>query len=433
MITKETDKIQPYSEEAERGVIGSIMMDAERVLNICRDFNITADSFYVPAHQALFNTMLAMNPHHVDLLTLGEELSQKGTLDKVGGHSFIERIVDETPTAAHAEYYIKIVSDRAVARRVLRTNEEISNRIYDGQPIEEVIMDIHKSLDFIHQHKQKKDEAFHEIGLRVLNEWEHPEARTGVITRWAGLTRTIGNMPDGALVYVSARPSMGKTTLMTNQAAFNITSNIPTGVVTLELTRDRLVRRMIGELGGIPTFQLGLGGSPNLLAKARATVDMFKGLPLYIADWSMDAGQLYAWAHSEKRRHGIKMLMLDRIELLKAPRGISESDLTAKTSINSTLLQQLAKELDIPVVVLTQLNRQCEIEKREPELYDMRQSGSLEQDATIVLMLCLDERDPTLTWLKVVKSQDTMTGRIPMRFIKDVNRLVEDMDYYKST
>lgn len=408
-------------------IIGAIICDSNGSFDRIDEAGVTSEWFNAPENKNSFEMLSGMRAmgKPIDILTFHSGLPM------IGGRTYEEACVDKSVIPSMLEGYISELRKAFHARKLDTGLSMAQSMLADKAPIEDVTGIISRTLDNINQHKIRKDESLYDIGTRIIDGWEHPENRGGIEPRWSGLSRLIGAFPDGSLTYLSGRPSQGKTTAATNQAGYNILRGIPTAMATLEMTRERIVKRMIAEIGEIPSMQLEFGGSKELIAKAKRTVDDFKKMPFYLADWPMDASQLRAWAKYEQRRHGIKMLILDRIELLRAPRGVSEADLFTKTSTNSILLQQLAKELGIPVIALSQLNRQCDIENREPELYDLRQSGSLEQDATIVLMIFRDLRDPTLTWFKVAKSQDTRTGRIPMAFKLDINRLVEDMSRYK--
>ena len=407
-------------------VIGAMVSNPNRAFEFITENGVSSEWFNERINRELFDHLCRMRADNkpVDILTVNEGFIKDGVPVE-----YVEGCVDACPVFEFMQHYIEEL-ETEWKKRKLATGLDVLSRIANESSPDEVVASVHNLLDSIHQRQHIKSESLYDIGSRIIENWENPEHVLGVQPRWLGLERLIGRYPNGGLIYLSGRPSQGKTTTATNQAAYNITHDIPTAFATLEMTRDRIVKRMIAEMSGVATFSIDLGGR-EFLPKIKETVEDFKKLPLYIADWGMSVDQLAAWAYAEKRRHGIKMLIVDRIELLRGPKGIRESDLVAKTSANSTFLQQLAKDLGIPVVVLTQLNRSCEIENREPEMFDLRQSGSLEQDATIVIMIYRDLKNQETTWIKVAKSQDTRVGKIPMKFVLDINRLVEDMDYYK--
>ena len=407
-------------------VIGALIKEPNRAFDFITENNVSNEWFEEPLNRNLFDHLCKMRAEDrpIDILTVCDHT---GVTAEETIH--VEKCVDACPVFAFMQHYIDELETGWKKRKLTNGLDVLSEQAKESDP-DDVVASVHNLLDSIHQRQHIKAESLYDIGARLVDNWENPEHVIGVLPRWLGLERLIGRYPNGGLIYLSGRPSMGKTSMATNQAAYNITHDVPTAFATLEMTRDRIVKRMISEMSGVATFSVDIGGR-EFLPKIKETVEEFKKLPLYIADWGMSTDQLAAWAYSEKRRHNIKMLIVDRIELLRGPKGIRESDLVAKTSANSTALQQLAKDLGIPVVVITQLNRACEIENREPEMFDLRQSGSLEQDATIIIMIYRDLKNQETTWLKVAKSQDTRVGRIPMKFVLDINRLVEDVDFLK--
>ena len=415
------------SKPIEMAVLGALIFKPNEAFELINKHEVSSEWFNDPVNRSMFEHILTMRHlnKNIDILTVGYEFKRD-----IEHLRHVEECVNAFPSMAYLEGYIDELEMEYKKKILIYGLELLHNKAIESTP-DETISGVHSLLDSIHQRQHITEESLYSIGSRLVKQWEDPSRVLGVEPRWSGVSRLIGRYPDGGLIYLAGRPSMGKTTAATNQTAFNASRNVPTAFVTLEMNRDRIVKRMIAEMAGLSTFSLDIGDRPEFMPKVKETVELFKTLPVYIADWSMSTDQLAAWAHSEKRRHGIQMLIVDRIELLRGPKGIRDGDLTAKTSANSTALQQIAKDLNIPVMVLAQLNRMCEVENREPEMFDLRQSGSLEQDATIICIICRDLKNPGTTWFKYVKSQDTRTGRIPMKFLTDINRLVEDMDYYK--
>ncbi len=439
-----TDRIPPYSEEAERGVLGSLLLDATRVLDACRESRLTAAAFYVPAHQALFEAFAGMVDRGmpVDLLTAGQQLKLEGVLERVGGAQFLERLVDGTPTSAHAQYYIDIVHENDLLRTMIRQAQRTIEVCYAH---EEDPMQILNATE----------QAFYDIAHarhRELNTWkdlvqiahEHIETIirekrdiTGLPTGFRDLDRVTRGLQPGDLVILAARPSMGKTALALNiaeNAAMNSERRRPVAVFSLEMSADALVRRMICCRASVSAHALGRGFlSRELTGQLTAAVDQLLSAPIVVDDTAgLEVSELRSRARQIARKHQTELIVVDYLQLLHCKEASREGRQNEVARISSEL-KVMAKELHVPVLCLSQLSRAPESRDTKsgvPKLSDLRDSGAIEQDADVVALLRRpsyykddpDHEDKALAILDIAKQRNGPTGEIRLNFASDYTR-----------
>lgn len=403
------ERVPPHSEEAERGVLGAVLLDAERVMDLCIERQLIPESFYVPAHRAIYDVLLGMSRdgRPIDLLTVNEHLKGAGVLDRIGGPTALSRIVDATPTAAHAEYYIDIVRDRYLLRRVIETSREIERNCYQSDAVAQTVLSSAEQSIFdvtVHQHGQMRpwEDLVHEI-VRLLDS-EH-KGIMGLSTGYRDVDRCIGGLKASNMIILAARPSMGKTSL-----AMNIVENValgrgdpdgrpkPVGVFSLEMSCVDLVKRMICSRAEVSMQRLSDGFltkvNHNKLIHA---ADALVSAPIFLDDTAgLEIAEIRARARRMKAKHDVQLIVIDYLQLLRAPE-YSRQSRQVEISMVSAGLKGMAKELNIPVLVLSQLSRAAEQRDKteRPKLSDLRDSGSIEQDADIVMFLQRPSRIPT--------------------------------------
>ena len=439
-------RLPPYSEEAERGVLGSALIASEKVLELCSDNRIVPESFHVPAHRHLFEQLQEMTQsgRPVDLLTVGEHLKQNGRLDSVGGYAFLEGLIDSTPTAAHAEYYIGFVRQKHLLRNIIDEATGAIDRCYT-----ETDEDAESLLS-------RTEAAFFELsGQRVTKtgEWKDSVAEVmtkidqkqsfGVPTGYLGLDNKLRGLHPTDMIVLAARPSMGKTSL-----AMNIAENAAlgknkehkkyaVGVFSLEMSQEQLARRMLFSKARIPAWREELHRSDHgklvsaadQLGKAKIIVDDSAGL---------DVMDMFSRARRMKRVYGIDLIVIDYLQLMHDKRRQRDGRQQETSSISNTI-KKLAKELEVPVLILSQLSRAPEQGGRDgkPRLSDLRDSGAIEQDADVVLLLTrpafndaykgeIDQDDP-LAEVHIAKHRNGPTGVVEMNFFKEYTRF-DDRD-----
>jgi len=462
---EEEIKTPPHSAEAERSVLGSILLDADagdnlRVLDLCLTHGLEPDSFYDPRNRILFETLLEMSQATmpVDAITLNEQLRATGRLEAVGGVTAVESLVNATPTSAHAEYYIDIVRQKHVLRKLINTARETERKCYGGDG---------RNADVI---LGEAETAFLGIGgeTAVRTDWKSAVDRTfKSIERLFESTGMIEGLPTGfkyidekllglkksEMIVVAARPSVGKTSFAMNIAecvAMGADINgrpfegengrkHPVLIFSLEMDADSLAKRMLCGRAHVSSWRI----ARNLMAKsekADATASLIraagelKQAPIFIDDASgLDIADLRARARRMKRQHGIELIVIDYLQLCQC-REVSKQGRQIEVSRISGQIKSMAKELQIPVIVLSQLSRANEQrgDKNEvPKLSDLRDSGAIEQDADVVMMLRRpsmvratrdDVETQNLAIVDVAKHRNGETGDVKMNFFRDFVR-----------
>ena len=443
----QSDRIPPHSEEAERGVLGSVLLDSARVLDLCLQRRLRPESFYIPAHQKLYEAFVEMvtNGQAIDLVTTASRLREKGTLQEIGGTSYLDRLVDGTPTSAHAEHYIELVFQKHLLRRIIENSREAVDHCYRGEEDAHTVLDKTEQSFFDLSDDQRSTVVpWSDLIKNAMQEVEQifqtKRGITGIQTGFADLDRVLQGLKNSDMIILAARPSMGKTAL-----ALNIAENVAlgrgapdreqraVGVFSLEMSSEQLVRRMLCSHAEVESHKLS-GGYVSaeihgLLVQAAAVLSK---APIYLDDTAgLDIVELRARARRMKRKHDIKLIIVDYLQMLSCGQVSKNDGRQREVAAISGGMKAMAKELKVPVLVLSQLSRAPE--QREgsvPKLSDLRESGSIEQDADVVWLLrrpCKsddDERreDQTLAILNIAKNRNGPTKEIELNFIADYTR-----------
>ncbi len=440
-------RLPPYSEEAERGVLGSALIESNRVIELCLIKSLSADSFYVPAHRVLFEQLLGMyqSAHAVDLLTVGEDLKKSGRLDQTGGYAFLEGLIDSTPTSAHADYYIDIVQQKHLLRRIISQAAEAIDHCYTDDDAEELLGRTEEAFYELSDKKNASSEDWKKVVYNTAGQIRNGNIQDyGVPTGFMDLDKKLRGLHNTDMIVLAARPSMGKTSL-----AMNIVENAAlgrgggkkyaVGVFSLEMSQEQLVRRMLYSKAGVPAWKDffseiehgKISSAADHLMKASIIVDDSAGL---------DVMDLRARARRMKRIHNVDLIVIDYLQLLADKRRSREGRQQETASISNSI-KAMAKELKIPVLILSQLSRAPEQGTRDgkPRLSDLRDSGAIEQDADVVLLLqrpfyYSKDRDAdvasgedTLAIVDIAKHRNGPVGEVKMNFFSDITRF-EDRD-----
>lgn len=458
-------KTPPHSAEAERGVLGSILLDAEtgedtRVLDLCLTHGIEPESFFDPRHRIIFETLLEMSRETlpVDGVTLIERLRARGRLESVGGLPVVEALISGTPTSAHAEYYMDIVRQKHVLRKLISTAQETERKCYDGDG---------RNADVI---LGEAESAFLGIGgeTSTKTDWKTAIDRTfkslerlfestgmieGLPTGFKYIDEKLLGLKPAEMIVIAARPSVGKTSFAMNIAeCVALGADIngrkfegengrphPVLIFSLEMDAESLAKRMLCGRAHVSSWRI----ARNLMAateKADATASLIraagelKRAPIYIDDASgLDVSDLRARARRMKRQYGIELIVIDYLQLCQC-REVSKQGRQIEVSRISGSIKSMAKELHIPVIVLSQLSRANEQrgDKNEvPKLSDLRDSGAIEQDADVVMMLRRpsmvratrdDVETQNLAVVDIAKHRNGEVGDVKMNFFRDYVR-----------
>lgn len=434
-MTEMLERVPPYSEDAERGALGCLLLDALRLMPVAQSrCALKPESFYVPAHRTIFEVMVKMEAERrpIDSLTVSERMQQEGLLDRIGGYTALTQLIDVTPTAAHGQYYFDIVRTKAELRQVIavcRQGEQDANTDTTATAVASTLQAQLAGIGTGPVEVASNADVCAGIlqGWRDASDGKPPAI--GVVTPWDSLTRVLCGLEVGVTV-LAGRPSAGKTTMEDQIALYAAGQGIPVARATLDSTRRSLLARSICRQAGVsmPKMKFGFGRKDQHAAALGAASDISE-LPVFFNDRDTDIAQICSWGRYQKRKNNIGLLTVDYIQLVRAAcMGRQEWDTVARVTYVSNTLKALSLELEIPLLVLSQLSREMEKEDREPKLSDLRDSGAIEQDANKVIFVYIDPKKrkemeggargatkhKRPVWGNVMKHKDGETGAIPM-------------------
>ena len=391
------NRLPPQDMEAEMSVLGGILLENEALNKVLE--LLTAEDFYRESHGKIFAAMTELSEHGepLDLVTVRSALEKRGELDAVGGMDYLAMLVDFVPTAANIVYYSRLVKEKSLQRRLIRVATEIAQRGYEGGDVE-VTLDWAEKLIFeiSNQRNRSSWQAVKELLPPVLKKIEllsvKKESVTGVPTGFEDLDRLTAGFQPSDLIIIAGRPSMGKTAFALNIVEYAaLKRNIPTVIFSLEMGQNQLVMRMLCSLAKrdanlMRTGQLTEEDYQPIL-RAAAQLD---AAPIYIDETAaISALELRSKARRLKAEKGIGLIVVDYLQLMQG--RSNEESRQQEISEISRSLKALAKELQIPVVALSQLNRSLESRNdKRPMLSDLRESGAIEQDADVIMFVYRD-------------------------------------------
>ena len=398
-LTEMGGNVPPQAVELEEAVLGALMLEKDSIITV-QEF-VTPEAFYTEEHRLIYRAIeeLSSELKPIDLYTVTERLKVKKELKKVGGASYLAQLTQKVGSAANVEFHAKIVAQKYVQRELIRSATEIQRRSYDEST------DVTDLIGFAEQeifkvaegHVKRSVQSAADVLARTLAQIEenakNKSAFNGVPSGFMALDRVTMGWQPSDLIIIAARPAMGKTALALNLAMrAAISEGAPVGIFSLEMSEHQLVQRMISLWGKIPQEQLSTGR----LSKAEGarffeTADLLRTAPLFINETpAISTLELRSQARRLKAEHGLGLIVVDYLQLMRSSRRTDSREL--EISDISRSLKAIAKELDVPVVALSQLNRKVEERKdNRPMLSDLRESGAIEQDADIVIFLYRDE------------------------------------------
>lgn len=391
--------LPPQSLEAEESILSAILVDNNTLLEILEI--LSPEDFYRSAHQKIFSAIseLFSRNEPVDLVTLTNILREHDRLEEIGGAAYLANLVDTVPLAVNAQYYAKIVYDKACLRRLIEKTNSIAKRCFEDRGDVDNVIDFAESSIFeISENKIRP--AFYPIGkiiesnIDVLEERQGNRALvTGVATGFTKLDELTAGLQKSDLVILAGRPGMGKTALALNIAKnAAVDANIPVAIFSLEMSKEQLSFRMLSSEARIDSSRLRRGFiSQDDWIKITDSAGVLSQAPIFIDDSpNITALEIRAKSRRLKMEKDIGLIIIDYLQLMKSRASAERRDL--EISEISRSLKALAKELDLPVVALSQLNRKLEERSdKRPQLADLRESGALEQDADVVAFLYRDE------------------------------------------
>lgn len=393
-------RILPHNDEAERAVIGSMVMDADAVVTASE--MITGDDFYQRKYGILFDTMVEMNNKNVpvDLITLQEALKSKDVPEELSSVEFLSELLDSVSVSVNIKQYAQLVADKAALRRMIRANEEIANMCYlDKEPVESIMETTEKRIFDLLQKKSTEDFVpIQEVVLSVINKIEmaakHKGTVTGISTGFYDLDYKTSGLQPSDLILVAARPSMGKTAFVLNLAQYIAVRNkVPTAIFSLEMSKDQLINRVLSMESKVDSQAMRTGNLTQAdWEKLIESAGVISEAPLIIDDTpGISIGELRSKCRKFKLENGLGLVIIDYLQLMTGGGKGSESRQQEISDISRSL-KALAREINAPVIALSQLSRACETRPdHRPMLSDLRESGAIEQDADVVMFIYRDD------------------------------------------
>jgi len=428
------DKLAPQSVEAEQSVLGSILIDADAILKVA-DFLKPVD-FYRAQHADVYEAMLALHGQRepIDLVTLADELARRERLDGVGGPAYLTTLMDSVPTAVHVEHYGRIVERKAILRNLIGAAGRIAAVGYEEANDAEVAIDRAESILF-EISQRRTDGGFESLSTLLGQAYdrleylhEHRGQIIGIPTGLSQLDALLGGLQPSDLVILAARPSVGKTSMALNVAQHAaVREGKKVAVFSLEMSREQLALRLLSAETGINPRPLQTGFVDETdWSKIATVMNAMATAPMWIDDSpALTVMELRTKARRlEAEQHGLDLIIVDYLQLMQAATASRDANRVQEVSEISRGLKQLARELKVPVLALSQLSRG--VEQRgtaEPRLSDLRESGSIEQDADVVIFLYREseqnpEAEVELIKVKVAKHRNGPIGEVPVQFRK---------------
>lgn len=424
-------RVPPQNLDAEVALLGSIMLRPESLFDII-DI-ISKDSFYSEKHRIIFETMMELFTKRspIDLLSVSSKLKEKGWLDQIGGNTYLTEIVNSVPSSSNIKYYAEIVQKKYMMRRLIDASDHISQIGYDDQKeLEEILENAEKKLfevtnfntahKFVHI-KDELEEAWER--LDKLHSGDH--TLRGVPTGFSDIDNKLAGLQKADLIILAARPSMGKTSLaldIARQAAVN--HNIPVGIFSLEMSSQQLVDRMLAAQSNVDAWKLRTGklSRQNDFEALRESLDKLNKAPIHIDDQpGNNLLKMRSMARRLKNEHNLGLIVVDYLQLI-VPSNTKSDNVVQQITEISRGLKNLARELDVPVLALSQLSRAVESRGGRPRLSDLRDSGSIEQDADVVMFIhredkYKDESEKTnIAEILIEKHRNGETGKVELFF-----------------
>jgi replicative DNA helicase len=434
MANELPEKLPPQSIEAEKSILGCLMLDKEAIFKVY-DF-LKPEDFYKKSHQEIYNVMaeLFKKGEPIDFLSVSNRLKEKNLLEEIGGAGYLTELINSVATPSHVSNYAKIVQKKRILRDLISASQDIASLGYNESEDVNVLLDqAEKKIFSIAQKgltqefvpvKDTLEEAFERIDKLSKRE----AGLRGLASGFSDLDNILAGFQKSDLIILAARPTLGKSALALNFAAnIAINEKVPVGIFSLEMSRDQVVDRLISSLSGIDLWRLRTGrlsgeGEENDFTRIRQALDILSEAPIYIDDApSPTVLQMKAMCRRLQAEKGLGLVIVDYLQLME-PLNPNASPVQ-QVSENSRALKALARELNVPVLVVSQLSRA--VEQRSPQiprLADLRQSGTIEQDADVVLFIYREDRynqetpRKNIADLIVAKHRNGPVGKVELYF-----------------
>ncbi len=431
-------KVPPQNIEAEKSVLGAMLIDAEAIgfaLEI-----LDESWFYENTHRKIYSAILDLynDRKNVDLITLSDKLKKDGTLEAVGGIPYLSFIIDMVPTSANVEYYANIVKERGILRRLIHNATHIVNECYETKDNISEVVDTAEKLIFEVSDLKHRQGSVHIKELvkssieKIDKLYQRKEHITGLETGFIEIDKMTSGLQPSDLIIVAGRPSMGKSALATTIVEYvGIEKKKSVAFFSLEMSKEQLVQRMLCSQARVDAHKVRSGFlSPSDWPKLTLAAGKLSSADIFIDDTpAISALELRAKARRLKSQYNIQLIVLDYLQLMRGNSRGKMDNRQQEISEISRSLKALARELSIPVIALSQLSRAVESRQdHKPQLSDLRESGAIEQDADLVVLLVREEYyNPTeenrnIAEVNIAKQRNGPVGKINLMFIKEYMR-----------
>lgn len=424
-------KIPPQNVDAEMSLIGAVLIDEEVLADVTE--HVKARDFYDKRHAIIYDAMMRLYEKNkpVDLLTLTDELKRKKEIDEIGGSAYLTELTNYVPTAAHAESYAEIVAQKAVRRRLIKASGDISELGYNEETsTQELLQQAEAELFSVSDQSLKQDLTSLESILtesfdRLEELHRNKGSLRGIRTGYRDLDNMTAGLQRSDLIILAARPAMGKTTLVTN-LAYNVATiaKQPVLMFSLEMSKEQLVDRMLADASGVDSWNIRTGNlSDEDFSKLSEAMGEMAEAPIYIDDTpGLSVLEMRTKARRAAHDQPLGLIIVDYLQLMQGS-GRSDGNRVQEVSEISRGLKLIARELNVPVIALSQLSRTVESRSPQiPQLADLRESGSIEQDADIVMFIYReayynpDTDRENITDLIIAKHRNGPTGKLELYF-----------------
>lgn len=426
-------KIPPQSLDAEMALLGSIMLRPDAINEIL-DFT-SPESFYAEKHRTIYKSMVELfgKSTPIDLLSLSTKLVEQSQLDRIGGNSYLAELVSVVPSSAHIKHYAEIVQKKYMMRRLIEASEDLTNLGFeDSLDLEEMLDRAEKRIFDVTNYSTANKfialkDALGDAWERIDKLHKSKDEMRGIPTGFAALDNKLAGFQRSDLIILAARPSMGKTSLALDiarqTAVFN---NVPVAIFSLEMSSQQLVDRMLAADSRVDAWKLRTGklSMEEEFQKIRDSLDKLAKAPIYIDDQpGSNILKMRSVARRLKSEKGLGLIVVDYLQLMMPVQSRNSDNVVQQVTEISRSLKHLARELDVPVLALSQLSRAVEQRGGRPRLSDLRDSGSIEQDADVVMFIHREDKimkeestKPNIAEILIEKHRNGPTGSVELYF-----------------